>query len=60
MFSADYLVIQSKINQSSANKHTCIISKVILKHTAWYITNNHCLLSNNFRQHEVSDWVLTE
>lgn len=60
MFSADYLVIQSKINQPSANKHNCIISEVIRKHAAWYIINNHCLLSNNFRQHEVSDWVLIE
>lgn len=60
MFSADYLVIQSKINRSSASKHICIISKVRLKHAAWYIINNHCLLGNNFRQHEVSDWVLIE
>lgn len=43
MFSEDYFVIQSKINQSSANKHICIISKVILKYTAWYIINSYCL-----------------
>lgn len=60
MLSADYLLIQSKINQSSANKHICIISKDMLKHATQYIINNHCLLRNNFWQHEVSDWVVIE
>lgn len=60
MFSADYLLIQGKINQSSANKHICIISKDMLKHATWYIINNHRLLSNSFWQHEVSDWVVIE
>ena len=60
MFSAEYLLIHSKINQSSANKHLCIISKDMLKHATRYIVNNHRLLSNNFWQHEVSNWVVIE